>query len=60
MKCVCGLDHSKPLPDRYKNPPVVLAGGDNHEPTYYCHVCDGKGKIPTHKNDCDYIKKEGK
>ena len=58
--CICGLDHDKPLPDRYKDPPIVFSS--DHEDAV-CHACGSWGPkerifwdFLVHELDCKYIK----
>lgn len=67
MKCVCGLDHSYPVPDVFKEPPIVYAffyydGTAKKEAV--CHACGKSGPQTAafftdpdmHEPDCKWIK----
>ena len=59
--CICGLDHSKPIPDVFEAPPIVFSSGSKFG---YCHACGARGPIDSsffnngalHEKDCKYIK----
>ena len=61
MECVCGLDHSKPLPTEYDCCPVIHVVTSGQDAFGFCHVCCGgwnmsKGEKEWHEKDCPYIK----
>jgi hypothetical protein len=66
MNCVCGLDHSKPLPDKFDYPPIskALLGNGDSVPYYIessCHVCNAGAKGNeelVHHEDCKFIQIE--
>lgn len=60
-KCICGLDHSKPVPDIFDAPPIVYSSSSK---LAVCHACnhtgprnaDFFGKAELHDPGCKYIK----
>ena len=60
-KCICGLDHYKPIPDVFKDAPIVFSS--SHEEGI-CHACRAFGpndksffiNPALHKEDCKYMK----
>jgi len=61
-KCICGLDHSMPIPDTFEAPPIVMASWGEIS----CHACgaiepDNNTVVffnnpALHNADCKYIK----
>ena len=64
-ECICGLDHTKPTPDIFNDPPIVFSSTDH--PEAVCHACGAfgpKGRAffedpLLHDRDCKYIKSLG-
>lgn len=64
MKCLCGLDHSKPFPEVFEWPPIVMAFLEGYPARSNCHVCHVEAlnsEFKTsddfpHAEDCAYHK----
>ena len=57
-RCICGLDHSEPLPDSFEGIiPIVLCGMPGGTVSI-CHVCgrQWKGEKEKHYKNCKYLK----
>ena len=54
-RCLCGIDHSQPLPAIFTDPPIVLGGA-----IACCHICQATGDSGApfsqfqHQEDCAY------
>ena len=58
MKCICGLDDSHSLPDKYDAPPVVSCSLPGGKVKSICHVCGAQSENArglTHKENCHYV-----
>jgi hypothetical protein len=61
MICICGMDHSKPLPANFDTAPIVYSSSDR---LACCHACGAIGPQnrtfftdeKLHKEDCVYMK----
>ena len=60
-KCICGLDHTKPIPDIFEFAPIVFASFSKKG---VCHACNAWGPKDSsfftdsslHNENCKYMK----
>lgn len=59
-RCLCGLDHSQPLPDSFEGIiPIVHGGGTGIPFKAFCHVCNSEWNLDKeeekHSESCAYL-----